>query len=37
MQIRYPLAKVEMVDLFVGEKGGLCKLMYRLRVFFISN
>jgi len=36
MQFRYPLVKVEIVDLFVGDKkkGEGCKRMYKLRVFF---
>jgi hypothetical protein len=36
MHFRYPLVKVEMIDLFVGERGGLCKRMHTLRVFLIS-
>ena len=28
--------KVELVDLFAEEKGGLSKRMHKLRVFFIS-
>ena len=36
MQYMYPLVKVEIVDLFAGERGGLSKRMHKLRVFFIG-
>ena len=37
MQCMYPLVKVEIVDLFAGERGGgLSKRMHTLRVFFIG-
>ena len=36
MQCMYPLVKVEIVDLFAKEKGGLFKRIHKLRVFFIG-